>query len=77
MSLGLGLFLIGLAIFFGAFVGILVMGIFCSNLRAERDAWRAKYDKYLEKYVLLNADHEKVQDKYKLLLDDFKKQMQK
>lgn len=112
MSLGLGLFLIGLAIFVGTFAGMLVMGMFCSNLRAERDAWRQKYlgaksrikilvneidtaiakivkhkdlsEELQKKYNFLHEqnktiteNYDRMEGKYKLLLDDFKKQVQK
>lgn len=57
MSLGLGLFLIGIAIFFGGAAGMMIMSLFCANLRNERDQWERKYAELKIKYdSLLNKE---------------------
>ncbi len=83
MSLGLGLFLIGLALFFGAFIGLLIMGLFASGHRCEAMEWKNKYFTLEEKiktwigkyeilnkqFLSLNASYDKLLKKYNSLIN--------
>jgi septation ring formation regulator EzrA len=78
MSLGLGLFLIGLALFIGAFGGMVVMGMFCEHNRKEIEHWRNKYfelepkvDEWSGKYEKLSKEFEKSIKEYSKLQKNY------